>query len=431
MKRIQRYGIFCICLIGFWLMGHTSAQVAALNSTPIRFPDVPQGFYAEEAIQRAVQAGIIVGRPNGNFDGRSYVTRYETAIVIARLLDLMDNRDLSGIYGDINLLNQSLQGIRGELDGINADIQSLQGQLANKAERTDVDGLAVALASLTSRVNELEQQVAQGGLQGPPGPPGPAGPPGLAGSAGPRGPQGIQGPIGPAGLPGPIGPAGPQGPPGDSHMGMGGDMMDSDQDNTMVLPEEDDSSSNVLTDEDDLGLDFGVNDDGFGMDDGGLDIGTTPVVAAPAQHNLYIDLALASEIDTQRFFPRFSVGMDNLLGPVGMRLSVDYGRMTSFPTPVLSPTAYATYKLDVGPVDVYTGLGAGYQYVVDNSFQAWNSIYAGGLLGVEWQMAGPLSLIGEGTLDYYLTEPPNGPNGQANAYGQLYYTVGLGLRYRP
>ncbi|MEZ4632982.1 MAG: S-layer homology domain-containing protein [Deinococcales bacterium] len=192
------------------------AQIAALQSAPAKFPDVPPGFYAEEAIEIAVRSGVIVGRANGTFDGKANLSRYEAAIIIARLLSLQ-GANLSEIYGNIELLDRALGELRAELSSVNGQVAALQSTVNQKADRSEVDLLKKQVASLQYEMDNLKAQISNGALRGPAGPAGPQGPIGPAGpigATGPIGPAGPVGPVGPAGPVGPVGPAGPVGPIG-------------------------------------------------------------------------------------------------------------------------------------------------------------------------------------------------------------------------
>ena len=247
--------------------GLQGTPVASGSTAPVFFPDVAPGFYAEDAIRIAVQAGIIVGRSDGRFDGYASLTRYETAIVIARILDRFQS-DLGIVYqrldtlersvGDVSQLRNAVAALEsrvatlgngagsaaiasGEVQALRDMVYAMQNQIASNGSgmnSSDLEALRSAfsllegrlarLEGLESRVATLESQMASGmaggaiaGPPGPPGPPGPAGPagaPGAPGAPGPAGPQGIPGPAGTggsgAGVPGPPGPAGPQGIPG-------------------------------------------------------------------------------------------------------------------------------------------------------------------------------------------------------------------------
>ncbi len=244
-----------------------SGVVAATNTAPVYFPDVAPGFYAEDAIRIAVQSGIIVGRSDGRFDGYASLTRYETAIVIARILDRFQS-DLGVVYqrldtlersvGDISQLRDAVTRLEsrvstlgtgqgsstsGEVQALRDMVTAMQNQIASNGAGMNssdlqalrsafslLEGRLARLEGLESRIATLESQMASGmaggAIAGPPGPPGPAGigiqgPPGPAGPAGAPGAPGPAGPAGPpgsggsgSGVPGPPGPAGPQGIPG-------------------------------------------------------------------------------------------------------------------------------------------------------------------------------------------------------------------------
>lgn len=170
------------------------AQVAALNPAPPRFPDVPPGFYAEEAINIAVRSGVIVGRTDGTFDGRANLTRYEAAIIIARLLTLYGN-DIAAIYDDLDVLREAIEELQDLYSDLELQIQNLRDALDGKADQGQVDDLADRVGALEDAVADLREA----GIAGPPGPPGPRGPSGLQGPPGPAGPQGPPGPQGPTG----------------------------------------------------------------------------------------------------------------------------------------------------------------------------------------------------------------------------------------
>ncbi len=52
--------------------------------------DVPSGHWAEDAVQKLIDSGLIEGYPDGTFKGDRSMTRYEYAMVIARLMDILD-----------------------------------------------------------------------------------------------------------------------------------------------------------------------------------------------------------------------------------------------------------------------------------------------------------------------------------------------------
>nr|HPN94462.1 S-layer homology domain-containing protein [bacterium] len=52
--------------------------------------DVHSGHWAADAVQKLVDSGLIEGYPDGTFKGDRPLTRYEYAMVIARMMDILD-----------------------------------------------------------------------------------------------------------------------------------------------------------------------------------------------------------------------------------------------------------------------------------------------------------------------------------------------------
>lgn len=52
--------------------------------------DVPSGHWAEDAVQKLVDSGLVEGYPDGTYKGDRPMTRYEYAMVVSRMMDKMD-----------------------------------------------------------------------------------------------------------------------------------------------------------------------------------------------------------------------------------------------------------------------------------------------------------------------------------------------------
>ena len=52
--------------------------------------DVPSGHWAEDAVQKLVDSGLVEGYPDGTYKGDRPLTRYEYAMVVARSMDKID-----------------------------------------------------------------------------------------------------------------------------------------------------------------------------------------------------------------------------------------------------------------------------------------------------------------------------------------------------
>ena len=54
------------------------------------FPDVPENHWARDAVATLAAKGIVEGYPDGTFKGDRAATRWEVAMVVARLLAKME-----------------------------------------------------------------------------------------------------------------------------------------------------------------------------------------------------------------------------------------------------------------------------------------------------------------------------------------------------
>ncbi len=145
------------------------------------FPDVKADHWAADSLSRIANLGIIIGFPDGTYRGNESITRYQAAVIIDRMVNLL----------------------RG-------DIQALAVLHAS-----DMAAMRAALEELAREVAAMRGNYG-GTVAGPAGPPGATGAQGPQGPAGPAGARGPQGPAGPAGARGPAGAQGPVGPAGAS-----------------------------------------------------------------------------------------------------------------------------------------------------------------------------------------------------------------------
>jgi hypothetical protein len=155
----------------------TGCPDAAPTAT-FAFADVPPDHWARPSLERISALNVSEAFPDGNFKGDQFLTGYQTAFLVAKTLELLDQKVECGV-GDMRAIISRLQ----------TDNSTLQADLAS------------------------------GALQGPPGPAGPAGPagvPGPVGAPGPAGPPGLKGDRGAAGAAGPAGAAGAKGAPGEA-----------------------------------------------------------------------------------------------------------------------------------------------------------------------------------------------------------------------
>lgn len=219
------------------------------------------GDWRSQAVERLGEEGIDPAFPDGSFLGEGTLTGYQAAVLIDRLITVVDENagcpdPLAGLptpeasFGDVPADHWASEAVE-RVAALDVGVAFPEGQFRGAeflsgyqtaflvARALDVVEAKVACGenaadeqqtALVQRLDELESQIASGALQGPPGPPGaqgeqgPPGPQGPTGESGPPGPSGPQGETGMAGVdgepgpPGPQGPAGPAGPAGEPGM---------------------------------------------------------------------------------------------------------------------------------------------------------------------------------------------------------------------
>ena len=67
-----------------------SFMIPAFAETP--YSDVPDYHWAVNAVNMLTSLGIIQGYPDGTYKGQDSATRYELALMVARLLDYMEQQ---------------------------------------------------------------------------------------------------------------------------------------------------------------------------------------------------------------------------------------------------------------------------------------------------------------------------------------------------
>jgi hypothetical protein len=378
------------------------------QATP--FPDVPRGHWAEDAVARITDLGIIIGFPDGSFRGDEAITRFQSALVISRLLNVVQaNLDAARILGEDNLtsLQNAVAELTAELENIDDRVTSLEDARSDVVEsESRLEALErsfllleIRNAELVAELEELQEQIASGALRGPQGPEGPAGPQGPEGPAGPQGPEGPagpQGPEGPAGPQGPEGPAGPQGPRGP----VAEEVLP-----TPTVPETPPIEEVEVPPEP-----------------------PEPTEARP----FFISVTGIGDIgsftdDTElRFFPRLGLGFEDPSSGFGVRVTGDYGRQSPLTDGTVAAAGHFTFALSRSTLSAYLGAGGGYQFNLFDWPLANEGAFAGGVLGLEIGANTSASLFVEGSVDYYFNEPP-----AASPTGRTYSLVGVGLKIRP
>jgi hypothetical protein len=153
--------IFAICagfvLAGGAMLAHVpsaSAQDQTAGGASSAFKDVPVDHWAYAAVGTLQQAGIVIGYPDGTYGGRRAMTRYEFAVAIARLLNLINtagyakSSDLDALKQDmLNRLQQNSDAI----DALKALVNEFQPEL---------QALGQDVAAIKSRLDDDEKRLA-------------------------------------------------------------------------------------------------------------------------------------------------------------------------------------------------------------------------------------------------------------------------------
>ncbi|TDE85064.1 S-layer homology domain-containing protein [Deinococcus sp. S9] len=117
------------------------AQTAPAPATPpSAIVDVPAGHWAREGVSLLVQRGLILGYPDGTFRGGAAITRYEAAVIFARLLSQnvfqLPNVQAQLTPADLNVLAKAVQELAGQITTLNtrltdvvSDVDSIRGRL--------------------------------------------------------------------------------------------------------------------------------------------------------------------------------------------------------------------------------------------------------------------------------------------------------------
>ncbi|MDH7480725.1 MAG: S-layer homology domain-containing protein [Armatimonadota bacterium] len=138
------------------------------------FPDVPPDHWAYDAVQQLVDAGIIVGYPDGTFAGKRAMTRYEFAEALARAIPAIVEKATAagGVQGPPGPAGpagppgpEGKPGVGAEeLAALKKLVDEFRDELA--ALGVDVEAVRRDVAALNERVSALEAEVGRVRLTG-------------------------------------------------------------------------------------------------------------------------------------------------------------------------------------------------------------------------------------------------------------------------
>ncbi|MCX6646636.1 MAG: putative porin [bacterium] len=140
-------------VIALVVVGLISGLFMASAVRATSFSDVPSDHWAYDAIDYLEQEGLVEGYPDGTFRGDRTLTRYEFAMVIARMyekfLGLLDEGEQPGIDTEA-ILQMLMEEFQPELDELR--------DLIN-ANTTRIDTLEGTVGGFDGRISEVEKLV--------------------------------------------------------------------------------------------------------------------------------------------------------------------------------------------------------------------------------------------------------------------------------
>lgn len=120
------------------------------------FPDIPANHWAGDAVDRIADLGIVIGFPDGTFRGNEAFTRYQAALVVSRLLDVINDN----VNSALALTQADVDSLRNAVQELASDVAA-QGVRLSAAESA-IAGLSDDVAANTARIDDLEAAVAGG-----------------------------------------------------------------------------------------------------------------------------------------------------------------------------------------------------------------------------------------------------------------------------
>lgn len=145
------------------------------------FPDVPENHWAKDAVAALAAKGLVEGYPDGTFKGDRAATRWETAMIVARLLAKMEQAHATfATKAELDELRKLVNALREELDALGVRVTNLEENVARldkrvtELERITFYGELDARATFQSFNNDgrLDNDGLRGGggIQDVPGP---------------------------------------------------------------------------------------------------------------------------------------------------------------------------------------------------------------------------------------------------------------------
>ncbi len=120
------------------------------------FPDIPANHWAGDAVERIADLGIVIGFPDGTYRGNEAFTRYQAALVVSRLLDVLNDN----VNSALALTQADVDSLRNAVQELASDVAA-QGVRLSAAESA-IAGLSDDAAATNARLDELAANLGTG-----------------------------------------------------------------------------------------------------------------------------------------------------------------------------------------------------------------------------------------------------------------------------
>jgi len=122
------------------------------------FPDIPMGHWAGDAVEEIADLGIVIGFPDGTFRGNEAFTRYQSALVISRLLAVID----ANMEAELGALRGAMQSMAADMAAQGVRLAAAESAIAAISDTLDVHaGLvganADAIAANAAAIGEINE----------------------------------------------------------------------------------------------------------------------------------------------------------------------------------------------------------------------------------------------------------------------------------
>lgn len=139
-----------------------AALVISAGTAFAAFPDIPAGHWAGDAVEEIADLGIVIGFPDGTFRGNEAFTRYQAALVVSRMLAVVD----ANMDAELGALRGVLQGMAADMAAMGARVGATESAIAAISDEVAVSqasiaALEAAMGTMSEELmRDLQNQIA-------------------------------------------------------------------------------------------------------------------------------------------------------------------------------------------------------------------------------------------------------------------------------